>query len=871
MELFKQDTYPRLTWEDVFTPAQGEPGALNAIPEGQTLISPTIIGGIMQGASYRSADSGARFEIFPEEDPTIGIVNYNAAGTSVFKTLVGGTNTGDVVMGDYAGGAGAMWDQSGSSFDVLGSITATSGAIGGWTITTGYLYSLASGTPTSSPSDGIVLASGNEAMIVYENTQKRVEVGYLSAGVYGLKGYADDGSTVVIELSDTQKKIAGWHFTDTTLANHATAASANVLIDSANSLIRLGPTAGTYISVDGANQKIESSDYSPGSAGAGFHLSAALLETGNAAIRGIIRTAVFQKDVISAVGGNVAILDADVLATTMTALDADTLTIEGNTTFAVNDILRIKDGTDDEWFTVTNIGSAPTYTVTRDGGTDYAADSNPTWGKGATVVNYGASGDGGIYMTASESNAPYLSVFTHAGSPWDTITTRLRIGNLNGYLGYGTDLYGIGIGETGNSMTYDPTNGLRITGTITGGTIQTSASGARTVIAGATDNITVYDASNNVLFDVNTSGQPILRAILFDNSLDAFLVANDSSIIVGASSIIKFEIRNASSTAPTLELGNAGTGAHLQLTGDPDGSNTVDGDVWFDGTDLKLNVAATKHILCKAGANETITGTWGFSAFPTTPSSLPTTDYQVANKLYADDGPAYTAGDELNYIDDEREQTNAAAYTKLKSITIRKGGTLRIKFDQACVDGGADESAAKIYRNGEAVGTEQESSSIYPTWTNKSEDIAGWSAGDTLELWGHKATDSWCHVRALRVYAAEADKIKTDEPFDTIKYVEIAPISWTSTSGVNAWEDWDLSAVIPAGAKYVEVQIWSDDAQYLFGLRENGATVERQTSNQTGHYYTYTLNCKLDSNLVVERYAGTTAAKTKFAPTGYWI
>uniref|UniRef100_A0A6M3IR49 Putative tail protein n=1 Tax=viral metagenome TaxID=1070528 RepID=A0A6M3IR49_9ZZZZ len=348
------------------------------------------------------------------------------------------------------------------SVSMAGAITGTSGAMGGWNIVTGYIYSLESGTPTASPNDGIVMASGNEGIICYEGTAKRAEFGYLSSGVYGLRVYDTGGSNVVLEASDTQQSIAGWYFTQTTLADNTTAASAKILIDSSNTLIRVGPTAGTYITVDGANQKVESSNYVSGAFGAGFHLSGDLLETGNIACRGIFRTAVFQKDVISAVGGSVAILDADVLDVDMTAADNSTLTIEGNTTFAVNDILRIKDGTDDEWMLVTNIGSAPTYTVTRDQAGDYASGANPVWKKGATVVNYGASGEGGVYMTASETNAPYLSIFDHAGAPWTTINTRLRIGNLNGYLGYSSDLYGIAIGETNDYLSYDSTNKLRI-------------------------------------------------------------------------------------------------------------------------------------------------------------------------------------------------------------------------------------------------------------------------------------------------------------------------------------------------------------------------------------------------------------------------
>jgi len=81
------------------------------------------------------------------------------------------------------------------------------------------------------------------------------------------------------------------------------------------------------------------------------------------------------------------------------------------------------------------------------------------------VVNYGTANAGLIYMTASEANAPYLSVMTHAGAPWAALSTNLRIGNLNGYLGYVADVYGMGIGSIAAgeaNLTFDPTNGLRL-------------------------------------------------------------------------------------------------------------------------------------------------------------------------------------------------------------------------------------------------------------------------------------------------------------------------------------------------------------------------------------------------------------------------
>lgn len=279
------------------------------------------------------------------------------------------------------------------------------------------------------------------------------------------------GTIIGIEIIAETGSIGGFNINATTLYSDG----AEIVLDSANKRIEVGSNdaivldgenkkiiVGTAnkIFIDGENKKIESDNYSSGSAGAGFHISEDLFETANFAARGLIRTAVFQKDVISSIGGNLIVLDSDVLDANMTALDASTLTIKATTTFSVGDMLRVKDGDDDEWFEVTAANGA-VYTVTRDKNSDYAADTNPAWKKGATVVNYGQSGDGGIFMTASENNAPYLSVFTHSGSPWTDLSTRVRLGNLNGFNGFSSDVYGISIGvkSSGKYLNYDDGSG----------------------------------------------------------------------------------------------------------------------------------------------------------------------------------------------------------------------------------------------------------------------------------------------------------------------------------------------------------------------------------------------------------------------------
>lgn len=357
-------------------------------------------------------------------------------GDSILKA----NNTDGIWLGN------AVFASAPFSVSLAGAIKGTSGTIGGWTINATSITDVAGTVGLSSA----VTAGDDIRFWAGHATPASAPFRITEAGV----------------ITASSGTVGGWNLSTTVLRSGATDAASNVLIDSANSLIRLGPTTGDYITVDGANLRIRSSNYVSGFAGAGFTLEPDLLEVGNIACRGLLRTYVLQKDILSVNAGSLVVAPgADVLDADMTALDSSTLTVKGTATFAVGDILRIKDGTNDEWLEVTNIGSAPTYTVTRDKAAAYGANSNPAWTQGASVVNYGQSGDGGLYLTASDTNNPYLSVYTHAGSPWSTLTTQLRIGNLNGYLGYVADIYGFGVGSssgTNANITIDPTNGVRL-------------------------------------------------------------------------------------------------------------------------------------------------------------------------------------------------------------------------------------------------------------------------------------------------------------------------------------------------------------------------------------------------------------------------
>ena len=62
------------------------------------------------GGSYNSASSDPRVRIFPDSNTGLQIIDDG--GNDVFKALVGGTDVGDVIIGDYSGGQGLKYDKS---------------------------------------------------------------------------------------------------------------------------------------------------------------------------------------------------------------------------------------------------------------------------------------------------------------------------------------------------------------------------------------------------------------------------------------------------------------------------------------------------------------------------------------------------------------------------------------------------------------------------------------------------------------------------------------------------------------------------------------------------------------------------------------
>lgn len=189
-------------------------------------------------------------------------------------------------------------------------------------------------------------------------------------------------------------------------------------------------------------------------------------EFNNLCARGAIKTAVFIKDEISVVGGCTMIRPA---GTAKNSYDppADTYSLYLNdevNQFALNDIIRIKDGVNDYWGRICACsciaGTGCYITFIKCSGARFPYE------KGQAIVNYGSClGCGGIMLNGQ---CPYIDLYTHAGLPWNGTDSRVRIGNLNGWGSFATNTYGIAAGcPIGQYMTYDSVSGaLNIKGVI---------------------------------------------------------------------------------------------------------------------------------------------------------------------------------------------------------------------------------------------------------------------------------------------------------------------------------------------------------------------------------------------------------------------
>ena len=374
----------------------------------------------------------------------------------------------------------------------LGSIAQpsglTAGSIGGWTV-----GSINLAMPFAEISSRGYVSFGNSPPTSYGNNVG-AWFGFMNAPKMSLYSNINnylqwDGSKLLVKAENfTLDSLGNITATSATLSGDITALTGHI--------------GSCVINSD----SIGSINFISGILGSGWNISSTgTAEFQNATFRGILKSVVFEKDTISTVNGIVLISKADVLAINMTALDASTLTIKGETTFVANEVIRIKDGTNDEWMLVTSAASAPTYTVTRDLAGAYGTDTNPIWKAGTTVASMGVgtgTKTGFITLDSSSSYSPFIDIYGRNSNTYSDYTLHARLGWLKGI----TDA-AVGLATTDTWGLYSDNVYLKGTivassGTIGGWTIgATTLSGTGiTMTSGASASISA--GVGNVVLDV---------------------------------------------------------------------------------------------------------------------------------------------------------------------------------------------------------------------------------------------------------------------------------------------------------------------------------------------------------------------------------
>lgn len=120
-----------------------------------------------------------------------------------------------------------------------------------------------------------------------------------------------------------------------------------------------------------------------------------------------------------------------------------------------------------------------------------------------------------------------------------------------------------------------------------------------------------------------------------------------------------------------------------------------------------------------------------------------------------DSATADQTGDEILFAAElgannrSEKYVQVAAYTKIKQIDlVTASDSIAVDWEQKTGPGGGT-SLAKVYRNGGAVGAEKSRGET--TYGPMTDTIAGWSDGDTLEMWGYNTVGAThkCYIKNM--------------------------------------------------------------------------------------------------------------------------
>lgn len=116
--------------------------------------------------------------------------------------------------------------------------------------------------------------------------------------------------------------------------------------------------------------------------------------------------------------------------------------------------------------------------------------------------------------------------------------------------------------------------------------------------------VTTFSTDTETVTRAKLNGLAANLVTEFNGNIDNDNIASDAAIansklnlttITQAVTVTGGLASSRTTTGTVLMLTNSGNGPHLNFAGDPTVASPSDGDVWFDGTNLKIRIGATTY------------------------------------------------------------------------------------------------------------------------------------------------------------------------------------------------------------------------------------------------------------------------------------
>jgi len=281
-------------------------------------------------------------------------------------------------------------------------------------------------------------------------------MGSLTIGVLQWGVVKDEPIIVVgdhaVELSDAgitavAGLIGGWEIVTDVLQKLS--ADVGISLNATDRIIKVGNTAGNHIQIDGANERIRSSNFVTGKTGMNIDAATGDAEFNNLVARGELRTFLLTAENQMAVSGQIMISkDAGKIAA---AVSSGATTVNFGKTLVVGDWVKFH-GTDAdgnnsiEWMLIGTLVSGTTYNVTR----NIDGTGANSWAEDTAFAVIGQSGDSRIELVAGASGT--IQLITQ-GATWNTQTIQAEMSTVDGAIVAGAG--GVTLNSDGISLNDD--------------------------------------------------------------------------------------------------------------------------------------------------------------------------------------------------------------------------------------------------------------------------------------------------------------------------------------------------------------------------------------------------------------------------------